>query len=136
MLYEVMKSVRNFFPTNRKKSGKIVIESGTVTLEDVPDGKYILIEGSDLNDGVYQYPTYDLLDETFDGCITMLNPPREFIELVEDIEKYQQKNKDNVGPYSSESFGGYSYSRLTNSNGGVMGWQGVFRERLNTWRKL
>lgn len=136
MLYEVMKSIRNFFPTFRKKYGNIVIENGTVTLDNVPEGKYILIEGSDLNDGVYQYPPTGLADETFFGCITMLNPPKDFLSLVEDIEKYKQKNKDNVGPYSSESFGGYSYSRLTNSNGGVMDWQGVFRERLNTWRKI
>lgn len=34
------------------------------------------------------------------------------------------------------SFGGYSYSKATNASGVAVGWQDVFKSRLNTWRRI
>ena len=39
-------------------------------------------------------------------------------------------------PYTSESFGGYSYTKATDANGAPIGWQKAFASRLNKWRKL
>ena len=128
MLYEIMRSIRNFFP-REYYGGHFKIEGGGISLPHVLDGQYILIEGSAYNDGVYQYPTGDLRDEEFVGDITVLAPPAEFLALAKEIEEYQSKSV--ASAFTSESFGGYSYSR----NAGA-GWQDAFRSRLNAWRKI
>lgn len=134
MLYEIMKSIKNYFPTSIREEGVFIIENGIASLDFVPEGAYILIEGSLFNDGVYQYPVSELTDEEFDGVITVLAPPKEFLELVDDIKEYKANNKANG--LSSESFGGYSYSKATNSNGKLVGWADVFSTQLNIWRKI
>lgn len=133
MLYEIMKSLNNFFVTNNQIKGTLEIKDSTLELPLV-DGQYALIEGSTLNDGVYQYPFKDLIDETFDGCITVLAPPRDFLKLVSEIEDYQSKVQPSQ--YQSESFGGYSYTKATNASGNVAGWKNVFASRLNAYRKI
>lgn len=135
MLETIMKHLRNFFPTDVKEEGGFTIDGGTISLSFVKDGQIIMIEGSHFNDGIYTYPVSDLTDEEFKGCITILNPPRDFLKLVEEIEAYQEKIKGSEG-LASESFGGYSYSRATNQAGNVAGWSDVFKNRLNVWRKI
>lgn len=136
MLYEVMKYCRNFFPVRGGyHDGAFVIESGSIDLPFAIPGEYLLIEGSKLNDGVYTYPMLDLQDEEFSGTITELSPDTEFLELVAEIEAYQSKY-GNAGPYQSESFGGYSYSRAQGANGAAASWQTAFQSRLKTWRKI
>lgn len=134
MLYEVMKHVKNFFPYFTK-NGTFVINGGTINVSELKNGQYFLIEGSLFSDGVYQYPPSGLTDETFVGFVIALNPPQAFLKLVEDITKYCEE-QDQVSPYVSESFGGYSYSKATNSNGQPIDWPSVFAERLKPWRKM
>ena len=134
MLYEVMKHIRNFFPTDISEEREFEIKDGTLSLSFVSDNRYVLIEGSTMNDGVYKYPIEGLEDEVFEGRVTILCPPRNFIDLVSEIEAF--KSSLNLGGYQSESFGGYSYSRATNSSGSLADWQDVYRERLNVWRKI
>ena len=57
------------------------------------------------------------------------------ITLSEEIAAWNEKN-GTPGPYTSESFGGYSYSKATNASGVVVGWQDVFKSRLNAWRRI
>ena len=60
------------------------------------------------------------MDEEFYGVITPLAIPREFLNLVKEIEDYQEKaTKAGSGIYQSESFGGYSYTLATNKNGNI-----------------
>jgi len=60
---------------------------------------------------------------------------QELAELVEEIEQWCEKNPS--GPYTSESFGGYSYTKATNhATGRPVTWQDAFRSALNQWRKL
>lgn len=132
MLYEVMRHCRNFFPKERRE-GTFEIKDGIFSLPFVYEGQYFLIEGSVLNDGLYQYPATDLVDEKFDGCVTALAIPKPFISLVNDIKEFCDKNPE--GAYQSESFGGYSYTRAT-VDGKVAGWQEVFSGRLSDWRKI
>ena len=57
----------------------------------------------------------------------------EFIELVDEIDKWQKENEKAVqSPYQSESFGGYTYTLKEN----VPSWKTAFASRLNQWRKI
>lgn len=80
-----------------------------------------------------------LQDETFDGAVWALAVPRNVVELAGEIATWQEKYKDTVeSPYTSESFGGYSYSKASGAGDstGSGGWQSAFRARLNPHRKL
>ena len=66
--------------------------------------------------------------------------PKAFLKIVSDITEWQNKNSQIVeSPYTSESFGGYSYTKSTGSGsnaGGVLGWRDIFRARLNAYRRI
>ena len=103
------------------------------------DGQYYRIVGSALNDGVYKHGTddTDLVDEEFFGAVWAMRVPRDFVALCEEIQAWDAQNGEALsGPYSSESFGGYSYSKATGSDGGAYTWRDQFRTRLNAYRRL
>ena len=139
MLEQVLMNIRNWFPVKGGiYSGTFTIKDGGVTLPFLADGQYFRICGSVFNDGLHQYNVLDLTDETFNGTILALEIPKAVIELADEIQKWQEKNGEaSVSPYQSESFGGYSYSKATDSaSGGAVTWQSAFRSRLNAYRKL
>lgn len=147
MLEQICAYIHNYFYGDRY-AGRFMITDGVLTAEygvmlPLVEGQYIRICGSRFNDGVCQYGVTELTDETFEGVIWDMRPPRSFMTLVSEIEAWQEKYGDATsGPYQSESFGGYSYSLKTGStasgqpDNNAGGWQGVFRSRLNEWRKL
>ena len=137
MLYEILKTIHNFFPlADEVVRGKFKIESGSLTLSFLKEKQYFLIEGSVFNNGVHQYTDELVLDdEEFYGTITPLAIPKEFLNLVTEIEDYVDAN-GSVSPYESESFGGYSYTKAKTSKGNIASWQNVFATRLNGWRKM
>lgn len=134
MLYTIMRHIRNFFAV-KNINGKFNIENGAISLSDIKDGQYFLIEGSIFNNGVYKYPVNNLKDEEFTGYITFLAPPEEFLQLVKEIEEYEASENKSKG-FTSESFGGYSYTKATGENGAPLTWQAIFNDRLNVWRKI
>lgn len=135
MLEQVMREIRNYFPVE-SHYGTFTIENGVISPLSLHVGQYYMIEGSALNDGVYKYgETIEQPAETFTGYITVLAPPKAFLEIVTEIEAYQAKYGD-VTPYTSESFGGYSYTKASGSNGSSISWADAFGKRLNAWRKL
>ena len=137
MLNEIMQSIKNYFATGIYKNGTFTIENGTISLDFAVPGCFIKIEGSILNNGVYEYPTTELNDETFAGTICVLAPPADFLELCEEIEAHVKANKNKKkSPLQSESFDGYSYTRATTSTGAFADWRTVFGERLSAWRKI
>ena len=139
MLEQVLMNIRNWFPVKGGiHSGTFTIKDGGVTLPFLADGQYFRICGSVFNDGLHQYNVLDLTDETFKGTIWALAIPKPVIELADEIQKWQVKNADALSsPYSSESFGGYSYSKATNSaTGGAETWQSHFEQQLSAWRKI
>lgn len=152
MLTEVCDFVHNYFEHSLYE-GSFVVSSGTV--EGISDllanGQRFRIRGSALNDGIYTYQNgrvydddnvsaVDLKEETFTGTITAMAVPVAFLRIVEDITAWIDKNQAALdSPYTSESFGGYSYTKATGSGanaGGVLGWQDVFRAKLNAYRKI
>lgn len=136
MLEKVLRHLRNWFVApNGIHRGKYEIKEGGIKLPFLIEGQYFRIVGSVLNDGLYQYPTQELRDEIFSGAIWALAIPRDVLELVNEIEQWNEKNPS--GPFTSESFGGYSYTKATNSaTGQPVTWKDAFRGALNQWRKL
>ena len=67
---------------------------------------------------------------------------KENLEVIsEEIKEWRKKYKDVINsPYTSESFGGYAYTKSggvsVSGSAGVVTWQSVFKSRLNEWRKL
>lgn len=110
------------------------IADGTMEIPDALPGQYVRIIGSVLNDGVYQYPMTGLTDETFTGTVRLLAIEKAVLEMVPEIEAWCKKNQPTA--FTSESFGGYSYSRATDSSGVPAGWQKVFGPRLSPYRKM
>ena len=151
---EMCLEVKNFF----LRHGSDDIHSGTFTisghsiapLDFIIPGQYFRITGSILNDGVYQNTTdglSTLQDETFTGSSWAMAVPPAFLKLCVEIAEWQNKygtaTSNNMSPYQSESISGvYSYSKA--SGGGSAGsgdstvntWQGVYKSRLNKWRRL
>lgn len=79
----------------------------------------------------------ELNDETFDGSVWALAIPKAVIELSKEIAEWQEKYGATVtSPFSSESFGGYSYTKATAADASAAGWEGAFKSRLNQWRKI
>lgn len=148
MLTEICQYLHNWFDV-AKFYGKFIISDGHIESYNDGDmglieGQYFRIVGSLLNDGVHQYPSEGLKDETFDGAIWSMAIPPAMLSLSEEIDAWQTKHggvdSTAMSPYNSESFGGYSYSKSSGgsaeSGGGSGGWQSAFANRLNPWRKL
>ena len=147
MLGEICKELNNYFVRSRDEDivvGDFVISGGVLTgiPVDVQNDRYIRIAGSVFNDGVYAYPPQNLTDEEFEGAVWLMRVPPDFISLVSEIEAWMQ-NPDiqsaMSSPYTSESFGGYSYQKnggTTAEDGSNISWKNQFASRLNKWRKV
>ena len=133
MLDVVCREIRNYFVKSVHK-GSFTVKNGTMQLPFLVEGQYFRVEGSVLNDGIYHYPATSLQDEAFSGRIVAMAIPPAFLELVDKIKDFEAKNV--VSPYTSESWGGYSYTKAKVSNGQAVGWKTAFAKELNVWRKI
>ena len=128
--------LRNYFETE-KRFGTFTISGGSISPSDfLQDGQYFRIVGSVFNDGVHRHPAHDLTDETFDGAVWAMAVPPAVIELLQKIQEFEAATANAPTAYTSESFGGYSYTKATDENGLPVGWKSVFRSELNKLRKL
>lgn len=149
MLSEICAEIKNYFTyENDRHIGDWTIRGGVITPSlDFPTD-YIRIVGSRLNDGVHQLSDENdvLADEDFHGAIWIMSPPNHFLSLVEEIKTWQEMNgganSQNMSPFQSESFGGYSYSKgSTNSSSSgsvssVPTWQSQYASRLKLYRRI
>lgn len=152
MISEVCHDLRNYFCYDRI-FGTFKIENGMLHFSDsdksldLVDNQYFRIVGSLFNDAVWKWNSEGiegLTDEgEFLGSVWKMNPPKDFLALIADIETWQDKfgavDGSANSPYSSESFGGYSYSKSSGSgsNGSTsVTWKNAFASRLNTYRKI
>jgi len=147
MIEQVCATIHNYFETDKNTGIPMIypnrykIENGSITLPFLLENQYFRILGSEMNDGVYQYPATGLTDETFDGVIWKMRPPKAFLEMVAEIEDWMDKYGDTMkNPYQSEDvIGVYRYTKMT--TGKVTGdyiatWDNVFKDRLKEWRRL
>ena len=143
MLTELCAELKNYFLRDREADihyGSYTISGGSIVLPFLLTGQYFRIVGSVLNDGVYEYPAVGLTDETFAGAVWAMAVPPTVIALADDIEAWNAKNADALAsPYTSESFGGYSYTKASgasSSGGGAYSWKDQFASRLAKYRRL
>lgn len=142
-LTELCQELNNWFEL-KKHFGAFTIENGSLK-EDIGllDGQYYRIIGSVFNDGVHQFGTESLSnDEAFDGAIWAMAVPLSVVALLDKMNEWETKYADAVlSPYSSESFGGYSYTKSSGmsageSGNGAGGVFSAFADDLNRWRKV
>lgn len=150
MISEVCLYLKNWFDWNQPKyRGSFKIVDGQISFDGgdmgIATGQYFRIIGSVFNDGVYKFGSEDLVDEEFVGAVWLMAVPRDFLLVLKDIADWQTKyggvDSQNMSPYNSESFGGYSYSKSSGGSSGVSGssvatWQSVFRDRLWRYKKI
>ena len=125
MLEQVLLSLRNWFVAG-KRTGRVRIEGGRLVPPaalGLKEGQYVRITGSTFNDGLHAWPYNGLTDEEFVGTVWALAIP----------QTVHAKELDS--PYASESFGGYSYTRV-GGDGSPITWRQQFKARLDPWRKL
>ena len=136
MLESVLLHLKNWFLVDVHER-TFTIENNTIELPFLQEGQYYRICGSVFNDGLHKYGDV-LQNETFTGAVWALAIPKAVVELASEIEAWQNKNGEAVqSPHSSESFGGYSYTKATDATTGLpVTWQTAFRSQLNPWRKV
>lgn len=147
MIGEICAEIKNYFVYEGDRYiGDWVIFNGVISpILELPTN-YIRIQGSRLNDGVHQVDAMNLKDEAFHGAINIMSPPSHFLSLCDEIAEWQGKNggigSANMSPFSSESFGGYSYNKGalnsgSNSSGQIVPtWKNVFASRLKQYRRI
>lgn len=142
MIGQICAEVKNYFvqPDVDIHAGNYTISGGLISpIPFVQVGQYYRIIGSALNDGVYKRGTDDqhLLSEEFFGTVWSMRVPKDFIALCKEISDWQTANAAALsGPYQSESFAGYSYSKGSSASGGAWTWKDQFKNKLNAYRKL
>lgn len=144
MLEEILNYIHNYFEVQIVK-GDFIIKNGSLDTATpkvrLQNGQYFRIVGSVFNDGIYKFPADGLTDEAFTGEVWAMAVPPAVIALSEEITEWVNKYGSAANsPYQSESFGGYSYTKasITNGSGGnsLADWRSVYASRLNHWRKI
>ena len=148
MLDEICAYLKNWFDRDLPKYvGSSKIENGQIAFSGggmgIQHGQYYRVMGSVFNDGVWRYGIDSLIDEEFEGAVWLMAVPQSLISIADSISEWQDRyggtDTQNMSPFSSESFGGYSYQKSQGgaSDGSVgVSWQSVFATRLKRWKKL
>lgn len=132
MIDEICASLHNYFAVDIVP-GEYTVNDGEITLPFLAAGQFFRVVGSVFCDGVYRCGDKLPADETFDGAVWAMAIPPALEAIAVEIEEWKAKNADVLAsPYQSESFGGYSYTKGSDS----ASWQGAFASRLNRWRKI
>ena len=139
MLEAVLRFINNWFE-RETFGGRFAASEGVLSgPAALADGQYYRIRGSVFNDGLHQMGADDLTDEEFVGEVDALAIPKAVVDLSEEIAAWCDANAAALAsPYTSESFGGYSYSKASGGGSyeGGDAWKAHFRSSLNAWRKL
>lgn len=151
MLTEICAYLKNYFcfKGDRIIGDFSVVDGAVVPSFSISDGQYYRIVGSVFNDGVHKFGDAEdtLKDEgEFHGAVWLMRVPQDVIDLAQDIKNWQDKyggiDGANMSPYSSESFGGYSYTKASGSSTSsasstaVTTWKDVFASRLAPYRRI
>lgn len=158
MLSEIMRDINNHFAIDSITDEFFDYESGIFKLVDgkiavrnkYVVGQYIAVTGSILNNGVYQVEEFadsiitikqsetndGIWGEEFDGTIYSLIVPYDFLKMVSEIQRFAHSQMGEASNVTSASFGIQSFSFGTDASGVRAGWQTVFRQRLNKYRRM
>lgn len=147
MLDEICAEIKNYFTyVGDRYIGDFTISGGEISPSFSFPTNYFRIIGSRLNDGIHKVTDNDLIDEDkFHGAVWIMSPPKDFLDLVAEIEAWEEKyggvESANMSPYQSESFGGYSYSKASSGNGAggvssVPTWKSIYASQLKRFRRI
>lgn len=138
-LQPILEWVNNWFE-RELSAGAWEVSGGVMTPDPgLQPGQWFRVVGSVFNDGLHRWPADDLEDEAFTGEVWALAVPKAVEDMADEIAAWCEANASALSsPYTSESFGGYSYQRdgAGSGAGGADAWKAHFRSRLNAWRKL
>lgn len=130
----IMRQIRNHFVSGYLDA-TFAVEGGHIS--PAPAAPFVYIKGSAALDGVWECKGGQLVgadaDETFTGRVWLLQPPRDFVQLCEEIAAYDEKNP--TGAPQTENFGEYSYTRPNVYTGGGP-WLTVFKAQLAPYRRM
>ena len=147
MLTEICAEIRNYFSLDEDKFfGDFAVENGAITPSlSLEENQYYRIVGSVFNDGVHNENDVLTDEPKFKGAIWKMRVPQTVLDLSDEIAAWQAENGNvqsaNMSPYTSESFGGYSYSKgsggasQSGAGASAVTWQTMFAKRLNPYRK-
>ena len=140
---EIIKYINKYFYKEGEKND-FTIEEGRLKADfklKYLKGLYIQIEGSLLNDGIYEIKDVNdglviegLEDEEFEGVVIIMAIPKDLKVLAKEIAEYKEKNKTSA--YISENIGAYSYTKATDKDGKVITWQLAFKDSLKKYKNL
>lgn len=147
MIAEIMKSINNHFARSIESKDYEIVADGIVGsfTESYVAGQYVWITGSLINDGVYKLTAVAsnkltteeaLMPENTSNtliCVYGLAVPRDFLQLVTDIETWAAKNVGKEG-VASESIDSYSISFADGGKGAS--WINAFSSRLSRYRRM
>ena len=146
MLTEICQYLKNWFNRGQKQLfGEFTIQDNQLNISDIQTGQYYRIVGSVFNDGVHKKGSETLINETFNGSIWLMAVPQDVVALANEIADWQSKygttESENMSPFQSESFGGYSYSKSSGgsasaTSSSVPTWQAVYADQLRRYKKL
>lgn len=127
MLTKICAYLKNYFETERR-IGEIKITDGAITCDGEPvalnDGQHFALFRDNFALGVYKAGE-DIADKTFQGAVWPMDPPAAILEAAKWAEDWEAENGGATatanGPFQSESFGGYSYTKATGGSTGSIG---------------
>ena len=125
MLTEICAYLHNYFDYERH-SGEISIVNGVISCNGeeitLEEGQYFALFRVSNPIGVFKHGD-TLKDRTFHGAVWLMDVPEGVIQADTWAKTWMQKNggadSENNSAFTSESFGGYSYSKGSNSKGKV-----------------
>ena len=124
MLTEICQYLHNYFDYERH-FGDISIVGHEVfcngKLLEIESGQYFALFRHRIPLGVFQKK--DLTDKSFTGAVWLMDVPKAILDADAWADAWKANNmaagSQTNSVYQSESFGGYSYSKGTNSKGKV-----------------
>ena len=125
---DVMRETKNYFPAAHA-AGRWTVKDGKIS--PLPFGKPGLVafgQGCP-QPGVYEVKedaSVEMPEGEWAGAAWLLEPPKDFLKLCEDIEAWAKGQ--NLG-VEKESFGLYSVTRAS-------GWQQAFARALRPYRRM
>lgn len=150
MLTEICAYLKNYFDYG-KFIGHIIVSDGVPYCDGeeiaIEDGQYFALFRQHFCLGVFKKGT-DLVGTTKDierGAVWLMDISQAVLDLAKEIADWQALygavDGTMLSPYTSESFGNYSYSKRGSgssdgSGGGSPSWQDTFAARLALYRKI
>jgi len=143
MLTEICAYLHNYFDYERH-SGEISIVGGVISCNGkeitLDEGQYFALFRSRIPLGVFNVVP---ADKNFVGSVWLMDVPEAVLKANTWAEEWMAKNggagSEANSAFQSESFGGYSYNKGTNSSGkgGMSIFDNAqFARMLNPYRKL